>query len=57
MLISFTEIVKKYTMNINGILHIGAYNCEELGVYQNYGLKNSQIIWVEANPKLVTSVQ
>ena len=40
-------------MKINGILHIGAHNCEELSTYNEYGLKNSQIIWVEANPKLV----
>ena len=40
-------------MKIHGILHIGAHNCEELGTYNEYGLKNSQIIWVEANPKLV----
>jgi FkbM family methyltransferase len=53
MLIPFAEITKKYNMKIHGILHIGAHNCEELEAYQNYGLKNSQIIWVEANPKLV----
>ena len=53
MLIPFSKITKKYNMNIHGILHIGAHNCEELGVYNEYGLNNSQIIWVEANPKLV----
>ena len=40
-------------MKIHGILHIGAHNCEELGFYNQYGLNNSQIIWVEANPKVV----
>ena len=53
MLISFEYITNKYNMKINGILHIGAHNCEELNVYQNYGLNNSQIIWIEANPELV----
>ena len=53
MLIPFETIIKKYNMNINGILHIGAHNCEELDSYNNYGLKNNQIIWVEANPELV----
>lgn len=53
MLIPFSKITKKYNMKIHGILHIGAHNCEELGTYNKYGLKNSQIIWVEANPKLV----
>lgn len=53
MLIPFSNITKKYNMKIHGILHIGAHNCEELEAYNNYGLNNSQIIWIEANPKLV----
>ena len=53
MLIPFNEITKKYDMKIHGILHIGAHNCEELKDYNDYGLKNNKIIWVEANPKLV----
>lgn len=53
MLIPFESITKKYDMNINGILHIGAHNCEELDSYNKYGLKNNQIIWIEANPELV----
>ena len=53
MLIPFSTIAKKYNMKIHGILHIGAHNCEELETYKNYGLTNSQIIWIEANPKLV----
>tara|TARA_Y100000389_G_scaffold69001_1_gene65590 strand:- start:42111 stop:42746 length:636 start_codon:yes stop_codon:yes gene_type:complete len=53
MLIPFNEIVKKYNMKINGVLHIGAHNCEELAAYNNYGLTNNEIIWVEANPRLV----
>jgi len=53
MLISFVEIIKKYNIKIHGVLHIGAHNCEELKLYENYGLKNNQIIWIEANPKLV----
>jgi FkbM family methyltransferase len=40
-------------MNIHGILHIGAHNCEELKAYNDYGLSNDKIIWVEANPTLV----
>lgn len=56
MLIPFSKITKKYNMKIHGILHIGAHNCEELGAYNKYGLKNSQIIWVEANPKLVEQI-
>ena len=53
MLIPFSTLTKKYNMNIHGILHIGAHNCEELKAYNNYGLSNDKIIWVEANPTLV----
>lgn len=52
MLIPFDTITKKYDMKIHGILHIGAHNCEELPAYNKYGLKNNQIIWVEANPEI-----
>ena len=34
MLISLDFIVKKYNMNISGILHIGAHKCEELNKYK-----------------------
>jgi hypothetical protein len=44
-------------MNIHGILHIGTHNCEELKAYNDYGLKNDKIIWVEANPTLVKNNQ
>ena len=53
MLIPFSEITKKYNMKIHGILHIGAHKCEELKTYNNYGIGNNKIIWVEANPILV----
>jgi len=52
MLIPFESIAKKYNMKIDGILHIGAHDCEELEVYNKYGLNNNEIIWVEANPKI-----
>ena len=56
MLIPFNKLMKKYNMNINGILHIGAHKCEELEQYHKYGLNNNQILWVEANPKLVNEI-
>ena len=53
MLIPFPNLVRKYNLKINGILHIGAHLCEELSWYNNFGIGNDKIIWVEANPKLV----
>lgn len=38
MLIKFSEIVKKYNMNITGIIHIGAHYGEEIPDYVNNGI-------------------
>lgn len=46
MLIDFTYLVKKYNLKINGILHIGAHQCEEDKHYKKNGIRN--IIWIEA---------
>lgn len=39
MLISFTDIKRKYDMNITGIVHIGGHYGEELREYVNNGVK------------------
>lgn len=40
MLINFTNIKKKYDMNIKGIVHIGAHYGEEITEYVNNGIQN-----------------
>lgn len=53
MLISFdkiNEILILNNININGAFHIGAHNCEELTFYNKLGLKNNNIIWIDAIP-------
>jgi FkbM family methyltransferase len=47
MLIPLKELVIKYNIKFNGILHVGAHECEELKDYLNY-LPNNKILWVEA---------
>ena len=47
MLIPFDELVKKYNLSINGLLHVGAHECEELNVYEKY-IARENILWVEA---------
>ena len=37
-------------ININGCMHIGAHDCEELTIYNYLGLKNEDIIWIDAIP-------
>jgi hypothetical protein len=40
MILSFQDIVKKYTMNISGVIHIGAHYGEEINSYLNQGVKD-----------------
>lgn len=49
MLISLHELIKKYNINIKGILHVGAHECEELNDYEKY-ITRDNILWVEALP-------
>jgi FkbM family methyltransferase len=53
MLIDFTYIYNKYNMNIRGILHIGAHECEEYDSYLKHGLDVSKQLWIEALPDKV----
>lgn len=36
-----------------GILHIGAHECEELGLYYSIWFRDDKILWIEAIPELV----
>lgn len=48
MLIPYRELVKKHNLNVSGILHIGAHECEELIDYVCCGVKPENTYWVEA---------
>jgi FkbM family methyltransferase len=47
MLISLHELVDKYNIKFEGILHVGAHECEELNDYLKY-LPIDKILWIEA---------
>jgi FkbM family methyltransferase len=47
MLIPFDFILKKYELNITGILHVGAHDCEEIGAYEEV-IGRDKILWVDA---------
>jgi hypothetical protein len=56
MLISFEEIYKilfDNNIKVIGCFHVGAHDCEELIFYNNLGLKNDDIIWIDAIPSKV----
>jgi len=48
MLIPLELLVQHFNLNIAGILHIGAHECEELNAYLKLGIKNKNIYWIEA---------
>ena len=48
MLIPLNRMVEHFNMNIRGILHVGAHECEEQPDYIAQGVKNENIHWVEA---------
>jgi FkbM family methyltransferase len=52
MLIPLHYIVQKYNINLKGVLHVGAYECEELSDYEKY-ISRSNILWVEGLPDKV----
>ena len=59
MLISFAEInnvLLSKNINITGAFHIGAHDCEEIPFYNSLGLKNEDIIWIDAiNSKVISA--
>ena len=48
MLITIQQLIHHFKLQISGILHIGAHECEELNDYNRVGLNNSNIYWIEA---------
>jgi len=53
MLIPDIFINCPYSLPTKGILHIGAFDCEEKPFYLENGIKNENILWIEALEKLV----
>jgi len=52
MLIDLLYLKDKYKLSIDGILHIGAHQCEELIIYNKCGISPTNIIWIEGNPDI-----
>jgi FkbM family methyltransferase len=56
MLIPFSEcveILRERGLNVTGILHVGAHECEEFRHYLSHGILPEQMYWLEANNKKV----
>lgn len=48
MLITLNELYNKYNLNVKGLLHVGAHECEELSAYMNKGITADKIYWIDA---------
>lgn len=60
MLISFQKIVellREKGVELNGVLHLGAHTCEELGSYKSNGISEDSIAWIEAQPSKVEEMK
>jgi len=42
------EILTSNNVNISGVFHIGSHECEELTLYNDLGIKNEDIVWIDA---------
>ena len=52
MLIPLAHLVQKYNILLQGVLHVGAHECEEVADYERY-LGRDKILWIEAIPEKV----
>jgi hypothetical protein len=60
MLISYDDVIndlKHHGIQINGVLHIGAHECEELPFYESMGLSRDRILWIDGNKEKVEWAQ
>lgn len=54
MLIPLDMLVKKYSLDITGILHCGAFDAAEAPMYESIGV--GDVVWVEGNPSLIPAL-
>lgn len=58
MLLSFPELITKYEIsNVTGVLHVGAHLAEEAQVYVDQLGDSTSVWWIEANPKVITTIE
>lgn len=53
MLIPFNVLMNKFHLNVTGILHVGAHECEELNTYKSFNISPNDIYWIEAQQEKV----
>ena len=53
-LVELKEIFSTNDINVRGVLHVGAHDCEELEIYESLGVTT---VWIEALPWKVKEAQ
>ena len=51
-LISFEDInnvLISRNITLTGVFHIGAHECEEMGLYNRFGVNSEDVLWIDAN--------
>jgi hypothetical protein len=51
------QALRTLKIDIRGVLHIGAHVCEEKNQYNEMGIPDSNIIWVDGNPYLIENLK
>lgn len=52
MLITNQEVIdtlNKYKISVQGVLHIGAHECEEMGFYRQLNISPENMVWIDGN--------
>jgi len=60
MLIPTSEVIQalqKNSITVQGVLHIGAHECEELPFYEQLGIPKERMIWIDGNQDKVVWAQ
>lgn len=50
-------ILRRHNINVKGILHVGAHECEELMDYMRQGVNINNIVWIEGNDDKVQQMK
>tara|TARA_Y200000002_G_scaffold182699_1_gene150761 strand:+ start:27899 stop:28528 length:630 start_codon:yes stop_codon:yes gene_type:complete len=58
MIITIDKLKSAFNLNIKGIFHVGAHDCEEMEDYNKVGVPIENTYWVDAMPlKIITNKQ
>jgi FkbM family methyltransferase len=55
--ISIKNALVSKNINIEAAFHIGAHDCEELSFYEQLGLQDTDIVWIDAIPSKVVEAK